>query len=345
VDLLLCLSALPWVIVCLVTSRAVIVLGTSSQVPTEGRAQNGYALQWDQALILFDPGEGFHRQSLLAGVSIARADALLISHFHGDHCLGLPGVIHRRMLERPDDRLVTYYPAAGQPIFDMLTHATVASTPSVLDPCPIHTEGHIGTVARRSRRESAWRESSEPLDIVARRLEHPAPTLGYRIVEPDTWAVDAETLASIGIEGKRLGELQRVGELLTETGRLRLEDVQVRRRGQVMAFVMDTAPCEAAIELARDADLLVCEATFLDDDRELARASGHMTALDAGELARDAGVRKLVLTHFSSRYPDLEPFVVEAGSVHPDVIVARDLDRIPFPPRRGRTAGTPASTG
>jgi len=97
---------------------------------------------------------------------------------------------------------------------------------------------------------------------------------------------------------------------------------------------MDTRPCPAALELARDADLLVCESTYLDEERELAREAGHMTATQAAELARDAGARRLVLTHFSQRYPKNSDFVDEARPIHADTVAARDGEVIAVPKRR-----------
>jgi ribonuclease Z len=109
--------------------------------------------------------------------------------------------------------------------------------------------------------------------------------------------------------------------------------VSVARPGQSVAFVMDTRPCDAAVELAAGVDLLVCESTFLAEDEHLADAYAHMTAAQAGRLAREAGARRLVLTHFSQRYPDEARFAAEAAELFPDVVAARDLDVIPVPPR------------
>ncbi len=101
----------------------------------------------------------------------------------------------------------------------------------------------------------------------------------------------------------------------------------------MFAFVMDTRMCQAALDLARDADLLVCEATFLHRDADLAERYAHLTARSAAEMARDAGVRKLVLTHLSQRYPTPHEHLAEATAVFPDVVVAEDLDRFTLPPR------------
>ncbi len=302
-----------------VTSRQLVILGSSSQVPTRDRAQNGYAVQWDEQLFLFDPGEGFHRQTLLAGVAISRANALFISHFHGDHCLGLPGLIHRRLLEPGVPLLPTFYPSEGEGILDMLMHASFDSTPPALELRPVMGSGSLGHLG--------------DLEITAARLEHPAPTYGYRISEVDSIGFDARKLKAAGLTGKAVGDLERDGKVMTPQGRLHRADFEQPRPGQSIAFVMDTAFCDAALTLAHGVDLLICEATFLESDRRLADESGHMTARDAGRLASEAGARRVVLSHFSARYSDAAKFGEEAGELHPDVVVARDLARIPFPLR------------
>jgi ribonuclease Z len=115
--------------------------------------------------------------------------------------------------------------------------------------------------------------------------------------------------------------------------RVALEEASEHRPGQRFAFVMDTRLCDAAFELAQGVDLLVCESTFLSQDAPLAREYGHLTAAEAGRIAAEAGARRLVLTHFSQRYPDETPFLEEAGAVYPDAVVARDLLRVPVPRR------------
>src|SRR5262245_47082176 len=143
-----------------------------------------------------------------------------------------------------------------------------------------------------------------------------------------------DRLAAFGIAGPDVGRLQESGRLVVDGREVRIDEVSEPRPGQVVAFVMDTAWCDAAVELAQDADLLICEATFLSVDEQLAHDSGHLTARQAGRLAQRAGVRRLVLTHFSRRYTDLEPFAAEARESFEDVVLAADLQRIPVPPRR-----------
>src|ERR671928_808399 len=106
-------------------ARELVVLGTASQAPTRYRNHNGYLLRWDDAGILFDPGEGTQRQLLLAGVTASAVDRICITHFHGDHCLGLPGVLQRLSLDQAVGPVSVYFPAGGQVYFDRLHHAAV----------------------------------------------------------------------------------------------------------------------------------------------------------------------------------------------------------------------------
>jgi ribonuclease Z len=159
--------------------------------------------------------------------------------------------------------------------------------------------------------------------------------VGWRLEESPGRRLLPERLTAYGVAGPAVGRLLRYGAVEIAGRRVSLEQVSVPRAGQRFAFVMDTRRCEAAEELAEGVDLLVCEATFLDRDADLARRFGHLTAAQAAGLARDAGARRLVLTHFSQRYGAEErPFLDEARAIFGDVVVARDLLRVPVPARR-----------
>jgi len=144
-----------------------------------------------------------------------------------------------------------------------------------------------------------------------------------------------DRLRALGVSGPDIGRLQTAGSLDVGGRKVDLGEVSAHRPGQSFAFVMDTRWCDAAVELAKGVDLLVCESTYLSADEHLATAYGHMTARQAGRLAALAGARRLVLTHFSRRYgDDVSAFAAEAGEEFDDVVVANDLDRIGVPPRR-----------
>ncbi|PYC68012.1 ribonuclease Z [Streptomyces tateyamensis] len=303
------------------TNRELVVLGTASQVPTRHRNHNGYLLRWDGEGLLFDPGEGTQRQMLLAGVSATDLNRVLVTHFHGDHSLGLAGVIQRINLDRVPHPVHVHYPAGGQQYFDRLRYATAYHETAQLLPSPVHGSGVLaeGTGFR--------------LKAVA--LSHPVDSYGYQLVEPDQRRMRPEKLAEFGLGGRIVGELQRQAVVELNGRRITLAEVSEVYRGQRFAFVMDTRMCQGVEELADGADLLVIESTFLESERALADEHGHLTAAQAARAAQAAGVRTLVLTHFSQRYPDLAGHEAEAREhFEGELVVARDLARIPVPPRQ-----------
>jgi ribonuclease Z len=293
--------------------REFVALGTASQVPTRTRNHNGYVLRWDGEGLLFDPGEGTQRQMLYAGVSATRITRICLTHVHGDHCFGLPGVLSRMALDGVSHPVHLHYPASGEEVVRALVSV---STPGI--DLRLYPHGAAGTIAP---------------GLQVQPLKHRIETYGYRLDEPDGRSLLPDKLAAAGIQGADVGHLQSRGVL----GGVRLEDVSVPRPGQSFAFVMDTAPCAGAEELAERVDLLVAESTFSDDDGGLARQYSHLTAGQAGELAASAAVGTLILTHFSSRYgDDVTQLEDQArGRARGSTVMAvNDLDRIAFPRRR-----------
>jgi ribonuclease Z len=301
--------------------RELVVLGTASQAPTRLRNHNGYLLRWDDQGFLFDPGEGTQRQMLRAGVAASAITRICLTHFHGDHCLGLPGVVQRLSLDGVAHPVVAHYPASGREYFARLRHATPFREVADLREEPVGDDGVL---------------ASGPAGVLeARRLDHRVEAFGYRLTEPDGRRMLPERLAAHGIAGPDVGRLQRRGELVVDGRRVALEEVSAPRRGQRFAFVMDTRLCDAVFALADGVDMLVIESTFLAEDEALARDYGHLTARQAATVAARCGVRQLVLTHFSQRYPDPARFAAEAAAVFDgEIVVAEDLVRVPLPPRR-----------
>lgn len=302
------------------SARELVVLGTASQVPTRTRAHHGAVLRWDDEVVLLDPGEGTQRQLTLAGVSAGSVTRICITHLHGDHCLGLPGVLQRMSLDGVEHPVDLYFPAEGQQYVDRLRRASAAFDTVDVHEHPVSGDGSVAT----------W----PGLELHARALDHRIQTYGWRLQEPDGHRMLPEALAARGIEGADIGRLQRDGSLDVGGRTVHVDEVSEPRRGQSFAFVMDTRRCQAAIDLARGVDLLVAEATFLSSEEDLADEYAHLTAGQAAGIAAEAGARRLVLTHFSQRHPDESAFAEEARAVFPDVHAARDLDRVPVPPRR-----------
>jgi ribonuclease Z len=292
--------------------RELAVLGTASQVPTRHRNHNGYLLRFDDEVILFDPGEGTQRQMLLAGLAVSPITRICITHFHGDHSLGLPGVLQRISLDKVPHPVTVHYPAQGQEYYDRLRHATSYWDNAEIVAAPV--SGASFTAGR----------------ITALPLWHSLPTYGYRLTEPDGRRMVPGLLAAHGISGPAVGELQRAGRL----GDVTLDQVSTARPGQSFAFVMDTGLCDNVYALAEGVDLLVIESTFLDEDAGMARMVGHLTARQAAAVARESRVRVLVLTNFSQRYQDASRYLREARlEFDGEIVLAEDLMRIPFPAR------------
>ncbi|HEV8175668.1 MAG TPA: ribonuclease Z [Actinoplanes sp.] len=300
--------------------RELTILGTASQVPTRYRNHNGYLLRWDGEAILFDPGEGTQRQMLMAGLAVSPLTRICITHFHGDHSLGLPGVIQRISLDKVPHPVVVNFPAGGREYFDRLRYAT-----SFWDNADLHPEPVSARLGGRP-----WKAETSAGHLTALPLWHSLETYGYRLVEPDGRRMLPERLAAHGIAGPAVGELQRTGRL----GAVTLADVSVPRPGQRFAFVMDTGLCDNVFALAEGVDLLVIESTFLAEDADTAAMVGHLTAGQAATVARECRVRTLVLTHFSQRYPDASRFLTEAREQFDgEIVIAEDLMRVPVPAR------------
>ncbi|GAA3234970.1 ribonuclease Z [Streptomyces thermocoprophilus] len=298
--------------------RELVVLGTASQVPTRHRNHNGYLLRWDGEGILFDPGEGTQRQMLRAGVAAHDIHRICVTHFHGDHSLGLAGVVQRINLDKVPHPVTAHYPRSGQRFFDRLRYATAYRETVDIAEEPVDADGVLADTGAYT--------------LTAHRLSHPVESYGYRLTEPDGRRMLPDRLAAHGIKGPDVGRLQREGRL----GDVTLEDVSETRRGQRFAFVMDTSLCDGVHTLAEGCDMLVIESTFLGEDIALAEEFGHLTAGQAATVARDAGVRHLVLTHFSQRYSDPDEFErqARAAGFEGELTVAKDLQRVPMPKRR-----------
>ena len=303
------------------SSRELVVLGTASQVPTRKRNHNGYLLRWDGRGFLFDPGEGTQRQMTHAGVSAHDLHHLCRTHFHGDHCLGVPGVVQRLSLDRVPYPVHAHYPASGAEHFRHLRYASAFDEVTDLHEHPIVRAGQIAEGRFGALRAVA--------------LEHRVPAFGYRLEEPDGRRMLPDELNRLGVRGPQVGRLQREGSLRVGHRTVSLGEVSEPRRGQRFAFVMDTRLCDGVFELARDADMLVIESTFLNADAKLADQYRHLTAAQAAKVAAECDVRCLVLTHFSQRYPDSRAFHDEAAAIFDGtIVVAQDLQRIPLPPRQ-----------
>ena len=290
--------------------------GTAGSVPTARRGLPALLLRAGGDRILFDCGEGTQQQ-LLRSVGLPELDVIFITHYHLDHWLGIIGILKTFDLRGRERPLTVYGPPGLKALLDAMRPAWGRVTyPLSLEELDPHEEvGFDGYV------------------VAPFPVEHRVRAYGYSFAEDDRpGRFDAETAARLGVTpGPDFGRLQ-AGE--TVNGVTPDQVLGEPRRGRRIVYTGDTAPCQATEVFAHEADLLVHEATFLDDELARARETGHSTARQAAEVASAAGVKLLALTHLSTRYfpRDIRD---EARAVFPDTLVPRDFDTIevPFPER------------
>jgi len=298
---------------------SIFFAGTAGSVPSARRGLPAVLVQRGGDRLLFDCGEGTQRQ-LLRSVGLAELDSVFITHFHADHWLGLPGMLKSFALRDRSTPLTVYGPRGLKELMGVMriVYGSLSYELSIVELEPaevLERDGYaIAAVPVRHSRENCF---------------------GYVLVEdPRPGEFDVEAARALGVApGPDFGALQR-GE---SVGGVRPEQVTgPAREGRKIVLSGDTAPCEALAVAAHQADVLVHEATFAEEEAERARETSHSTARQAAELARAAEVRLLALTHVSSRYAGGE-LRDEARAVFAATESPRDFDTIevPFPERGG----------
>jgi ribonuclease Z len=294
--------------------------GTAGSVPTSRRGLPALLLRAGGDRILFDCGEGTQQQ-LLRSVGLPELDAVFITHYHLDHWLGIVGMLKTFDLRARERPLTIYGPTGLHAVLDQMRFVI----------------GRTGYPLFVRELEPHEEVRFDGYLIGAFPVEHRAAAFGYAFVEEDRpGRFDAAAARALGVqEGPDFGRIQR-GE---EVGGVRpAQVVGPTRPGRRIVITGDTRPCQTVEVYAHEADLLVHEATFLDDERVRARETGHSTALQAATVARDAGVRLLALTHLSTRYFPRD-VRAEAQTIFPATVVPRDFDAIDVPfPERGEPA-------
>lgn len=297
--------------------RDLIVLGTSSQQPTRKRNHGAYLFRWNEEGLLFDPGEGTQRQFIFANIAPPVVTRIFISHFHGDHCLGVGSFLMRLNLDKVKHAVHVYYPASGKKYFDRLRYGTIYHENIDVVEHPIEKAGIV--------------EDDGKFKIEAVFLTHGVENIGWRITEPDTRKFDADKLKNLGVIGPKVRDLHQNGSIIIEGQTITLDAVSHIRKGESISVVLDTRICPEAYEIARGARLFLCESTYLEEHQALAHRHYHLTAKQAATIAKEAKVEKLILTHYSARYLNSKDFEREAKEVFSNTQAADDLDIIPFP--------------
>jgi ribonuclease Z len=300
----------------------IIPLGTSSGKPTLRRNVSGLAVVGEGEWWLFDCGEGTQMQIARAGLSPQKLVGIFISHLHGDHFNGLPGLLSSMALDNREKQLTLVGPVGIREYLDLLASLKI---------CYVNYPLNLIEFDEKSfthKAESLIYESSK-LTIVTRSLDHRVFALGFRLEEKiRPGRFNLERARELGIPaGPLYSQLQAGKSVTLADGRVihSSEVLGEPRPGKIVSYCLDTRPCLNAVKLAENADWLIHEATFTEDHIEESHHFGHSTAVQAAEVAAEAQAKRLLITHFSSRYTDVRQLVEEARVIFPETFAAEDL--------------------
>lgn len=288
-------------------------LGTSCMVPTKDRNHNGIFLEHLGECVLVDCGEGIQRQFKSIDIKPTKITKIFITHWHGDHVLGLPGLLQTLNKSDYDKKLDIYGPSGTKKSFEYMFKAFSFK---------LDFEYEIFDI-------EDTKIKLKEIVVVSKPLEHGLPCLGYSFIENDKRRIKPLEIKKLGIpDGPLLGELQNNMSIMWKGKKITPNDATYVVKGKKVSIVLDTEINKNAYLLAKDADLLICEATYTSDLEDKAKEYKHLTSKQAALLASQSNVDKLVLTHVSQRHKTPEIILEEAKNVFENVIVAYDFMKL-----------------
>ncbi|MDE1851639.1 MAG: ribonuclease Z [Candidatus Micrarchaeota archaeon] len=287
----------------------VVMLGTSGSLPTKSRGLPSAAVIYEGEVVLFDCGEGTQMQMLRYGVNPARIKSIFISHAHGDHIIGIAGLVRSMALNGRKNELMIFVPKGYESVIKSLL-----SFDSAMLGYPIAVKGIGAGEAYRTK----W------FSVSSFRLNHTIPTLGYVLKEHDRRKFLKDRCTRLGMKGIMYSELEKRGKITIGKKSVRIEDVTVPRAGKKVVYATDTRPVAATANAAEGAELLIHESSYADREKALAVERKHSTAVEVANLAKKAKVKALLLTHISARYSDAGQLEQEARKIFRNSRAATD---------------------
>ncbi|MCH7850177.1 MAG: ribonuclease Z [Nanoarchaeota archaeon] len=300
----------------MVENIKVTFLGTGSSIPTARRNHTAALIQYKNEMILLDCGEGTQRQFRKAKISMGKITRILLSHWHGDHSLGLPGLLSTMIMGGYGKNLKVYGPRGSKKkMRDFLDLFGI-------DPGKLRLE--VFEVE-----DTVFFDEGDFI-LEAKSQDHSCPVNGYSFIIKEKNRIDREKLAKLKIPNSPLIGKLNMGETVEIDGKkIDGKKLLYKEKSRKISFIVDSRYNENAIALSKNADLLICESSFSKDEGDLARDHAHMTSKEAATIAKKAKVQSLALIHLSQRY-DMIPkkILSEAKETFKNVIVAEDLDEI-----------------
>lgn len=293
-------------------------LGTSCMVPTKERNVSGLFLSYKTDGILFDCGEGTQRQMNICGIKRTKVTKILISHWHGDHVSGIIGLIQTLGNNENPQNLEIYGPIGTKEKMDHL-----------LNSCIFDQRVNIKIKEIDPKRELVKIFENDDFIIETAELSHKVPCIGYAFIEKDKIRIKKAYLDKHNIpQGKHMKDLQNGKDIEINGKVVKADDATYKKKGRKISYIADTVPCKGIIELAEDADVMICESAYASKLENKAEQYYHMTAEQAGLMANQAGAKRLILTHFSQRYKNVQEIEEDARVVFNNVTCAEDFMRI-----------------
>ena len=284
-------------------------LGTSAMLPTATRNHTAILLEYKQEGILIDCGEGTQKQLRLAKINPNKITKILITHFHGDHVLGIPGIIQNLSAHHYQSTLEIYIPKGTKKYLQRMLSGVIFA-------------GKIPMKVVEVQPGVFYK--SKEFTLKAAKLSHGVDCLGYLFIEQDKRKINLAYTKKFSLtQHPLLGKLQQGKTITYEGKKITPAQGTIKQPGKKIAFILDTKLCKSAITLAKDTDLVIADATWLTDNKE--KKGHHMTATEAAELAKKAKAKQLILTHFSQRYKENNEFEKEAKKVFKNVKAAEDF--------------------
>jgi ribonuclease Z len=289
-------------------------LGTGSAIPTARRNHPAVYLQYKNENILIDCGEGTQRQFRKAKLNPCKITKILITHWHGDHVLGLPGLFKTLMLSEYNSELDIYGPQGTKRKIEMYLDLFAHKGSKIF------INVHEVTQEKFFENDEFYLESSP--------MEHDVPCIAYSFVLKEKTRINKKKLEKL-----RIGNSPLIKDL-SEGKKIEVDGKKVDGKKLIytepskkISLVMDTKLNDNAIKISKGADLLVCESTYSKEDIDLAKERAHLISIEAGRIAKKAKVKRLILTHLSQRYEEIPKIILnEAKEVFKNVSVAEDLD-------------------
>ena len=291
----------------------VTFLGTSGSTPTKERGMPSVAITYNGDVYLFDCGEGTQMKMLSYGINISKVNAIFLTHAHGDHIIGIAGLIRTMaMLQRKKD-LVIYIPKG----YEKEIMSLIVFDRAMIG-YKITVKGIGGGLVHKG----------DGFTVGAFKVSHQISTYGYVFKEDDKLRFMKEKAQKLGIRGEKFSELQRKKRIKIDGRTITLRSVTNLVQGKKIVYATDTRPSSATVAAAKGADLLVHESNYADKEKKLALQRKHSTAAEAAQIAKSAKVKQLVLIHLSARHRDVGPLLSDARKIFKNTTVANDGENI-----------------